>query len=327
MKTIALARKERENDGNNNNVKPSGELHTSQDVSRQKRRLLDIAWKMYDITSEMFYLKSDVASLISKVDSLEAAGVKESHSGRGRGLEIKSEEDFSPGKEIGNVGSKGLLAQRKKQIHERSKEGSILSMDDLSFLIFKEIVGEIAAECVGKIMTGDSELDNERFKDLREVRKNHEKIHEREGDKYFKESKEERPIFQRYDSEPKIYTKNGIEDTPTSWRYGRQSREASEGRGLAKYDSFSFEDRHEKDRELAKSDPVTVKKKVSFRRNDSNIEDGSPPEDAFFSRLNDSLYFHRSHLSPEQNSRYKLKHNSSSGKISPAISSDGSDFL
>ena len=330
--TIALARKELNAD-ERNNARSSEYSYGTQDTSRQKRRLLDIAWKMYDITSEMYYLKSDVVSLAGKIDSLEASAEKDDDT-IGKGVGMKSKEDHFPNRDNAFLDIKELLNQKKRQNQIKSEGRSMLGMDDLSFSIFKQIVSEIAAECVGKFVAADSELGNQRLTSLEEIRKSRPKKPEKESERYARENKDERLDYWKDGSEREKYFKGSAEDKRSTWRYSSERGGNKKERDLMKYSPSDLKDHYEEELERKPSDvltkkqgSVTTKKQVSFRKQNSSIEDWSAPEDTFFSKLNDSLYFHRSHLSPVQNSRRKPKDTRRSGRISPEFSSDGSDFL
>jgi len=307
-------------------AQPSEGSYATQNVSAQKRRLLDIAWKMYDITAEMFYLKSDVATLASKVESLEAsAGVDDTTLGRGTVSE--SHADYIASGEVKRLHPFGQLRQENTPIQATCKKKNLLGMDDLSFSIFKEIVSEIAAECVGKIKATDKEEEKERLRDFREIRKTkledlgrdrrdvggykslYDWKYSRKGDKYLKKDTKHKPS---------IYGRERLEDLRYTLNYrspGLDTRLADIT--VQHSNGVATEER-----------PVAMKKKqVSFRRHSSNTDDWPVAESGLLGKLNDSLYFHRSHLSPADKSQYKSKRESDPIRMSPTFSSDGSDFL
>ena len=418
METIALARKELGRD-EGKAVKPPKDSPVAQDISKQHRRLLDIAWKMYDITSEMSYLKSDVACLASKVCSLEVGGEVDASPDQGNKMETEEGHPLVRPEECPDI--KELFSELCKGSKVGEKEQDSMSMDDLSFSIFKEIVSKVTAECVGRIMAAQKEAEVHRVQesrdckdylprefgngrdledkvgklkylnyssdiktDFRSSRENVPMRHYRGekdvvGDKanrlsYYQfgregENDQEELAHLKYGGSREKDIKDKLEELQKKWGYKgdkdndtkdnkqcylkfgsdrkKDSRDKTAGwsanwkytsddvggRGLLRSSSPDLEGHSEKDYDWQYFDawkkdiPSPSKKHVSFRRHSSNTDDGSGGEDAFFSKLNDSLYFHRSHLSPVQNIRLKSKRDNSPSRRSPAFSTDGSDIL
>ena len=331
-----------------------------QEATQNHRNLLDVAWKVYDLTSEMAHLQMDVDNLASKVCSLEKMSGKRNSEGKSSGKdnsgENNSEEDiireknsgerkfvekhhiennfremdsgkselypcaekseehiFRDGHKIhdkytrvqnlkkpkfltfkeamedklnGNVEADGKKANKGKQ------EG--LSMDDLSFSIFKEIVGEVTADCVGKIMGMQQK----------------EKVFALSGadaSKTCKKCSEE--------SEPMLNTGSTRTDNEVGTGYN----------GKRELDSKPSYETMLRDFSLSKYTKPSNKaevRKVRFRKSSSVDED-----DEFFSTLNDSLYFHRSHIQPGSKLGPKISTPLARPRSSSIISSDGSDLL
>ena len=326
----AIAQVRKEIDANEmRGAQPSEGSYVTENVATQKRRLLDVAWKMYDITAEMFYLKSDVATLASKVESLESsvrADDKTLDEGKGR----ESHADYIATGKMKEPPSLGQLLQGSTPRQGKCKKEYLLGMDDLSFSIFKEIVSEIAAECVGKIKATKKEEENERLRDFREIRKTKLEDLEREKGRDVGGYKSQSLCDWKYGRQGDKYLKKDTKHRPSI--YGRERLEDS--RYMLKYRSPGLDARLaditvQRSNGLATEErPVAKKRKqVSFRRHSSNTDDWPVPDSGLLGKLNDSLYFHRSHLSPAHKSQYKSKRENNPIRMSPTFSSDGSDFL
>ena len=282
MNAILLTRQKIENEEVQSNQK--GRL-LPEDVSKHQRRLLDIAWRMYDITSEMSYLRRDVANLTNKVNSFE----KEKKRGEKR-VEFDVTGDNAAEEEFSSVGERtvDLLGKEMNQSRGNRERSSLkFDMDDLSFSIFKEIVSEITAECVGKMTAVQNEMKNRRLREIEES------------------SKEKRK--QIGDSDVKGILKRQV--APLEDRY----KEMAKLRSSDLYNKGISSD----------SDVVGI----DFRRNSSTTDEGSSIYEPYFSKLDDSLYFHRSHLGPMEITRFRSKSENTTRRRSSAASSDGSDFL
>eukprot|EP00795_Rhopilema_esculentum_P010581 gene10581-19316_t len=341
----------------------AGRNKGKQEVSQNHRKLLDVAWKVYDLTSEMAHLQMDVDNLASKVISLEKTSGKRNSEGKSSGKE-NSRENNSEGDNIEerNSGERNCVEKHhrennsremdsgKSELHpcaEKSEEhifrdshkihdkytrakslkkpkfltfkeamedklnGNVeadgkkaskgkqegLSMDDLSFSIFKEIVGEVTADCVGKIM-GMQQKEKAFALSGADASKTCNKWSE--------------------ESEPMLHTG----PTRTDNQVGAGIKLDNSKRELDSKPSYETMLRDFSLSKYAKPSNKAKIRRVRFRKSSSVDED-----DEFFSTLNDSLYFHRSHIQSGSKLGPKISTPFARPRSSSIISSDGSDFL
>ena len=153
--TISLARKElaaRSKPSPNSTDSPSPFV-----FEKNHRRLLNVAWKIYDLTSEMAYLKADVDNLTGKVDALDTRSGEESDVPDARKLvsELAVDTSFEEEGETWGVknGDRESHGGEQEVTEDGDIEKSTISttkingkklefpqMDDLSFSIFKDVV-------------------------------------------------------------------------------------------------------------------------------------------------------------------------------------------
>eukprot|EP00794_Sanderia_malayensis_P016005 gene16004-17619_t len=137
------------------------------------RRLLDVAWKIYDMTSEMKSLKEDVNCLCDKIEHFAIAKEDDESSA----LEADKEEVLKDSESKEDRNAEGIderflkrnaldLTKRKERkvsflADDDDKNGN--KMDDLSFSIFKEIADDIMSRLNDSLYVQHSKYDSNSF--------------------------------------------------------------------------------------------------------------------------------------------------------------------
>lgn len=340
--TISIARKELASQS-----KPS--VNSKDDSNpvvfeKNQRRLLNVAWKIYDLTSEMAYLKADVDSLTGKVDAIDMGSGEESDVTYMRKLVSELAIDTSFEEEEGKLriknGDEEEQRAREEVTENGEKQKSTVStvkingkklefpeMDDLSFSIFKDVVQEIATECVGKMLAKEDERNSRVSSLSRERSKEPENSFQCKASYDFsKDYKMDREAFTR----PTGIRWDDLEfpeDIAERYQVPKSTFSTSKP-------SFSTTTSRSHQREQDRPLYDIYDRKVRFtepeHRESRFSMDSVFPEDATFSSLNDSLYFHRSRVNPPRkrsSSKFERRHSDYVPlKLPSPLSSDGSDI-
>ena len=312
---------------------------------KNHRRLLNVAWKIYDLTSEMAYLKADVDSLAGKVDAIDMKPGEESDVTDARKLVSELAVDTSFEEEEGkwmikngdsesHRGEKEVKVNGDKQkstvstIKVNGKKLEFPEMDDLSLSIFKDVVNEIAIECVAKMLAKEDERKSREHSSPRGPSKGLESDFQYEASNRLRNDHGKdrraftRPTGNRWDdsefpedlSERYQVPKSTFSTSKTSFSTTTsRSHQRRQERPL--YDIY--------DRKVRFTEPEYRESRFST--------DSVFPGETTFSSLNDSLYFHRSRVNqPRERISSKFERGESDYvhlKLPSPLSSDGSDIF
>ena len=310
---------------------------------KNHRRLLNVAWKIYDLTSEMAYLKADVDSLAGKVDAIDTKSGEESDVTDARKLvsELAIDASFEEeeGKWMIENGDRESQGGEKEVTGNGDKQKSTLStikvtgktlefpeMDDLSFSIFKDVVNEIATECVAKMLAKEDDRKSREHSSPRGPSKGPENDFQYEAsNRLHKDHGKDRGAFTR--------------PTGNRWADIEFPEDLSERYQVPKSTSStsktSFSTTTSRSHQRKQERPLydLYDRKVRFTepeyRESRFSTDSVFPGEATFSSLNDSLYFHRSRVN-QPRERFASKFGNSDYvplKLPSPLSSDGSDIF